>query len=293
MYRTFVVAKLVSHVLSESCEFNQATQDFSISYAGNEFTIKIDEETGEATTTTRPVTTSRPATTTMPGSTTTKYVDEDGEYYEEDNGEFDETRAAIIAKLDQWKNRAKQPCKTFKEKLNGGGTSKWTVCPFGGVGEVTDHGQDPDLKYTNEYAYWKGTTYCMTASYVDAPGHHLDSQFCVNNQEFVEGHCRGCEKLCQSGKRYSEDEGKEMSCTCCSNDDIDCSPSGEGNDDHDHDDDGMDMMDGEGYEGCSGYGKKVELTFVCQKSTRDIIKSVSRSDDGCTVDMEVRTNAAC
>merc|ERR1719361_360231 len=240
-------------------------------------------------------------------TTTTKNVDvtiekDDEEYngeynHEDDNGEFDEMRAAITAKLSLWKNKQKKPCKLFKEKANGK-TTKWTVCPFGDLGEVTDHSQDPDLVYNSEYAYWKGTTYCMTAYYgnVAAPGHHLDKQFCINDQEFVEGHCRGCEKLCQSGSRYTEDIGLEMSCTCCSNADIDCSPSGEGNDDHDHDDNDMmddDMVGGEGYDGCGNYGKKVELSFVCQKSTRDVIKSVTRSEDDCTVDMEIRTNAAC
>merc|ERR1712223_2032856 len=52
------------------------------------------------------------------------------------------------------------------------------------------------------------------------PGHHLDRQYCASFQQFQAGECRGCEKLCLSGSRYAEDEGKAMSCSCC--DQYDC-----------------------------------------------------------------------
>merc|ERR1712223_1841222 len=52
------------------------------------------------------------------------------------------------------------------------------------------------------------------------PGHHLDRQYCASFQQFAAGECRGCEKLCLSGSRYAEDEGKLMSCSCC--DQYDC-----------------------------------------------------------------------
>merc|ERR1712045_158512 len=52
------------------------------------------------------------------------------------------------------------------------------------------------------------------------PGHHLDRQYCASFQQFQAGECRGCEKLCLSGTRYEEDEGKSMSCSCC--DQYDC-----------------------------------------------------------------------
>ena len=51
-------------------------------------------------------------------------------------------------------------------------------------------------------------------------------------------------------------------------------------------------MTAAGYDECAD-GKKVEITFVCQTSTRDAVKGVTRSDDECTIDMEIGTNAAC
>merc|ERR1712117_517030 len=69
MYRTIILAKLVSHVLSESCEFNHQTQDFTINFEGSEFTLKIDDESGTVTTTTRPSTHSAPVTTVTPITT--------------------------------------------------------------------------------------------------------------------------------------------------------------------------------------------------------------------------------
>ena len=135
-------------------------------------------------------------------------------YEDKENGygiveEPTEVQAAIIAKLDMWKNRQKKPCKAFTE-VNGKQKSKWTVCPFGGLGEITDHGSS--VKYTADNAYWKENTYCMTAEESNA----------------------------------------------------DCAD-----------------------------GQKVELDFVCQKGNRDVIKSAKRSKDGCTVNMEVRTNVVC
>merc|ERR1712151_584646 len=145
MYRTLVFAKLVSQVFSQHCVYNEASEDFTIRVGDNEFTLSINEETGEATTT-KPWT-SRPTTTTKKYEyTTTKKYDvtiedqddliddnkEDGYAYDEEPSEI---QAAIIAKLDMWKNRQKKPCKSFTEVV-GKQKSKWTVCPFGGLGEV-------------------------------------------------------------------------------------------------------------------------------------------------------------
>merc|ERR1712150_372012 len=52
------------------------------------------------------------------------------------------------------------------------------------------------------------------------PGHHLDRQYCNSLAQFQAGECRGCEKLCLSGERYAEEEGKTLSCSCC--DQYDC-----------------------------------------------------------------------
>lgn len=74
MYRTFVLAKLVVHVLSESCEFNHESQDFSIKFEGAEFTLKIDEEAGTVTTTTIPNVHTKPETTEIPITSAIEYT---------------------------------------------------------------------------------------------------------------------------------------------------------------------------------------------------------------------------
>merc|ERR1712151_1012670 len=74
MYRTLVFAKLVSQVFSQHCVYNEASEDFTIRVGDNEFTLSINEETGEATTT-KPWT-MRPTTTTKKYEyTTTKKYD--------------------------------------------------------------------------------------------------------------------------------------------------------------------------------------------------------------------------
>ena len=118
MHRTFIFARLVAHILSESCEYNHESHDFSIKFEGADFTLKIDEEVGIV------------ATTTVPNVHTTPQ--------EEVSDEVASMRAAVVEKLSAWTNRAKQPCKIFKEK-NGDTSTKWNVCPFGDLGEVTDY----------------------------------------------------------------------------------------------------------------------------------------------------------
>merc|ERR1712036_45832 len=63
------------------------------------------------------------------------------------------------------------------------------------------------------------------------PGHHLDRQYCSSDDEFEAGNCRGCEKLCMSGSRYAEDEGRNMACkaSCCAAND--CTDGSGNNDD--------------------------------------------------------------
>lgn len=65
------------------------------------------------------------------------------------------------------------------------------------------------------------------------PGHHLDSQYCSSAEEFAAGNCRGCEKLCMSGSRYSEDIGLNMACkaSCCMSNDCTDGMGGESEDD--------------------------------------------------------------
>merc|ERR1712066_822745 len=115
------------------------------------FTLSINEETGEATTT-KPYTsrpTTRPDTKPLLPITTKSYEETTSSYYlgditiedqdlltddDKENGygiveEPSEMQAAIIAKLDLWKNRQKKPCKAFTEKIYGNQKSKWTVCP--------------------------------------------------------------------------------------------------------------------------------------------------------------------
>merc|ERR1712178_204558 len=153
MYRVVVLAKLVSHVFSESCELNHQTQDFTINFEGSEFTLKIDDESGTVTTPTRPSTHSAPVTTVTPittAETTTSdyYVSVVNPEETDKPYEYGPTAAqtAIIEKLSAWSNRQKNPCKAFTEN-NNGVRGKWTVCPFGGEnGEsIQDHKNSFDM----------------------------------------------------------------------------------------------------------------------------------------------------
>merc|ERR1712178_424338 len=196
MYRVVVLAKLVSHVFSESCEFNHQTQDFTINFEGSEFTLKIDDESGTVTTTARPSTHSAPVTTVTPITTAETTT---SDYY---------VSVVNPEETDKPYEYGPTAAQTAIIENNNGVKGKWTVCPFGGENGESIQDHKNSVRYVGEGAYWKSdTTYCMP------------------------------------------DEAN-----------ADC---------------------------------KVELNFVCQSSTRDAIKSATRSDDNCIVELEVRTNAAC
>ena len=165
MYRVVVLAKLVSYVFSESCEFNHQTQDFTINFEGSEFTLKIDDESGTVTTTTRPSTHSAPVTTVTPittAETTTSdyYVSVVNPEETEEPYNYGPTAAqtAIIEKLSAWSNRQKNPCKAFTEN-NNGVKGKWTVCPFGGENGESIQDHKNSVRYVGEGAYWKSDTF--------------------------------------------------------------------------------------------------------------------------------------
>jgi len=40
-------------------------------------------------------------------------------------------------------------------------------------------------------------------------------------------------------------------------------------------------------------GKKLEISFLCITGTRDAVRTVVRSEDECTLNMEIATNSAC
>ena len=52
-------------------------------------------------------------------------------------------------------------------------------------------------------------------------------------------------------------------------------------------------MTAPGHDECGADGKKLRISFVCQTSTRDAVKEVTRSDDECNIEMKIATIAAC
>ena len=52
-------------------------------------------------------------------------------------------------------------------------------------------------------------------------------------------------------------------------------------------------MTAAGHDECGADGKKLRISFVCQTSTRDAVKEVTRSDDECNIEMKIATIAAC
>ena len=89
-------------------------------------------------------------------------------------------RAAIEEKVGAWSNRSKRPCKAFIEtvwlhKQQEHTSYRWTVCPFGGVGEVTDtRNAEPTVFTANvswpHMGHWKfghRATYKMTMPVYD------------------------------------------------------------------------------------------------------------------------------
>jgi hypothetical protein len=207
MFRKYLFAKLVAYGYSNTCKFNHESQDFSLEFRESEYKLKIDKETGIFTTTTVPnVQTTQVTTTSSIDVTTKEYVPTidyatsvitsdyatteeyaTTERYYATTEEYATTekydsyhgneavRAAIEEKIGAWSDRLKRPCKIFTEKvwreLNFK-SFKWTVCPFGGVGKVTDrrfhdkhHVKANYIVFTAHNAHWKQdhrATYQMT-----------------------------------------------------------------------------------------------------------------------------------
>jgi len=86
-----------------------------------------------------------------------------GAEYEWVSEEIISMRAAIVEKLSAWTNKQNKPCKIFKEKYDSQSssdtrtTTKWDVCPFGGLGEVSDWRPtsqiDPNV-FSSEFGHW-------------------------------------------------------------------------------------------------------------------------------------------